>query len=74
MCIETKEQVHCAVAGSSDVYFNDLYSLNFQSMKWSQLNTSGTLPAPRVSMGFASALSSLYVFSGIHNGVSWPCP
>jgi hypothetical protein len=58
-------------ASNPAVYFNDLTSVHLASSEWKNISTTGFLPSPRASMGFAEVDGSLFVFGG--NGTGKSC-
>ena len=47
---------------------NDLYSFSPATVQWMELSPSGSIPSPRISMGFTSTADGmLYVFGGWKN-------
>ena len=58
----------CDRVTSVAVVLNDLYSFSPATVQWMELSPSGSIPSPRISMGFTSTADGmLYVFGGWNN-------
>jgi hypothetical protein len=48
-------------------YLNNLSVFNIMDMTWTNLEPSGSRPAPRGFMGFTLMREKIYVFGGLNN-------
>ena len=50
--------------GDSGHYFNDTWSFNTSTRKWTELQCTGSIPSPRVGHAAALVDDVMYVFGG----------
>ena len=50
--------------GDSSRYFNDTWSFNISTRKWTELQCTGSIPSPRVGHAAVLVDNVMYVFGG----------
>ncbi|KAJ6815466.1 tip elongation aberrant protein 1-like isoform X3 [Iris pallida] len=53
-----------SIGNPEEVYYNDLYILDTETLAWKQINTSGQMIAPRAGHATVAVGSNLFVFGG----------
>jgi len=55
----------CRFGGSGDQhYYNDTWSFNISTRKWTELQCTGSIPSPRASHAAVLVDDVMYVFGG----------
>jgi hypothetical protein len=55
----------CRFGGVNRHYFNDTWSFNISTRKWTELQCTGSIPSPRVHHAAILVDDVMYVFGGI---------
>jgi hypothetical protein len=58
--------------GGSGVYYNDTWSFEISTRKWTELQCTGSIPSPRASHATVLVDDVMYVFGGFEMDITFP--
>ena len=65
-----RTSMFCRFGGARDVYYNDTWSFEISTRKWTELQCAGSIPHPRASHAAVLADDVMYVYGGRTAGIT----